>query len=35
MAEKMTMAKALNLALRKVLEEDPKTLVMGEDVGKA
>jgi len=34
MAEKMTMAKALNLALRKVLEEDPKTLVMGEDVGK-
>ena len=28
------MAKALNMALRKVLEDDPKTLLMGEDIGK-
>ena len=30
----MTMAKALNEALRKSMEDDPKVLVMGEDVGK-
>jgi pyruvate dehydrogenase E1 component beta subunit len=34
MAEKVTMAKALNMALRKVLEDDPKALLMGEDIGK-
>ena len=28
------MAKALNEGLRKALEDDPKVLVMGEDVGK-
>lgn len=33
MAE-LTMAKALNLALREALAEDPKTLVMGQDVGQ-
>ncbi len=30
----LTMAKALNEALRSTMEEDPKVLVMGEDVGK-
>jgi pyruvate dehydrogenase E1 component beta subunit len=30
----MTMAKALNAGLRKALENDPKVLLMGEDVGK-
>ncbi len=30
----VTMAKALNDGLRKTLEEDPKVIVMGEDVGK-
>jgi 2-oxoisovalerate dehydrogenase E1 component beta subunit len=30
----MTMAKALNEGLRKAMEDDPKVLVMGEDVGK-
>ena len=30
----MTMAKALNEALRRTMEDDPKVLVMGEDVGK-
>ncbi|MET0740551.1 MAG: alpha-ketoacid dehydrogenase subunit beta [Candidatus Nanopelagicales bacterium] len=34
MADKVTLAKALNMALRKVLEDDPKTLLMGEDIGK-
>ena len=29
----MTMAKALNEGLRRALEDDPKVLVMGEDVG--
>ena len=29
-----TLAKALNAGLRKALEEDPKVLIMGEDVGK-
>ncbi len=31
---KMTLAKALNAGLRKAMENDPKVLVMGEDVGK-
>ncbi|WP_309081607.1 alpha-ketoacid dehydrogenase subunit beta [Zhihengliuella sp.] len=30
----MTIAKALNSGLRKRLEEDPKTLLMGEDIGR-
>ena len=30
----MTMAKALNEALRRTMEDDPKVLVMGKDVGK-
>jgi pyruvate dehydrogenase E1 component beta subunit len=30
----VTMAKALNEGLRKALEDDPKVLIMGEDVGK-
>jgi 2-oxoisovalerate dehydrogenase E1 component beta subunit len=29
-----TLAKAINLGLRKALDEDPKVLIMGEDVGK-
>jgi pyruvate dehydrogenase E1 component beta subunit len=33
-AEKYTMVKALNEALRRSLEENPKTLIMGEDVGR-
>ena len=32
--EQVTMAKALNSALRKALEDDPKVLIMGEDVGR-
>ena len=32
--EQFTMVKALNEALRRSLEENPKTLVMGEDVGR-
>ncbi len=32
--QKLTIAKALNDSLRKALEEDPKVLIMGEDVGK-
>jgi 2-oxoisovalerate dehydrogenase E1 component beta subunit len=31
---KMTLAKALNAGLRKAMEDDPKVLIMGEDVGK-
>jgi len=31
---KLTLAKALNSGLRKAMEDDPKVLVMGEDVGK-
>jgi pyruvate dehydrogenase E1 component beta subunit len=34
MATTMTMARALNEALRKSLENDPKVLLMGEDIGK-
>ena len=30
----MTMAKALNSGLRKAMEDDPKVVIMGEDVGK-
>jgi pyruvate dehydrogenase E1 component beta subunit len=30
----MTIAKALNASLRKAMEDDPKVLVMGEDVGR-
>jgi len=30
----LTMAKALNEGLRKTMEDDPKVLIMGEDVGK-
>jgi pyruvate dehydrogenase E1 component beta subunit len=31
---KLTLSKALNEGLRKALENDPKVLIMGEDVGK-
>jgi pyruvate dehydrogenase E1 component beta subunit len=31
---KVTLAKGLNAGLRKAMEDDPKVLVMGEDVGK-
>ncbi|MCW2571393.1 MAG: transketolase, central region, partial [Frankiales bacterium] len=30
----LTMAKALNEGLRKAMEEDPKVILMGEDIGK-
>ena len=30
----MTLAKALNMGLRQAMEDDPKVLLMGEDVGK-
>src|SRR5229473_5018771 len=33
-ATRLTMAKALNEGLRKAMENDPKVLIMGEDVGK-
>ncbi len=33
-AQKVTLAKALNMGLRKAMEDDPKVLLMGEDVGK-
>ena len=32
--QKMTLAKALNAGIRRAMEDDPKVLVMGEDVGK-
>jgi pyruvate dehydrogenase E1 component beta subunit len=32
--ETMTMGKALNAGLRRALENDPKVVIMGEDVGK-
>src|SRR6185436_10658026 len=32
--QKVTLAKALNMGLRKAMEDDPKVLLMGEDVGK-
>ena len=31
---KLTLAKALNAGLRRAMEDDPKVLLMGEDVGK-
>lgn len=31
--ERLTLAKAINLGLRAALEEDPKVLLMGEDIG--
>ena len=34
MTEAMTMAKAINAGLRRALEDDPKTLLMGEDIGR-
>ena len=34
MAETLTLARAVNLGLRRAMERDPKVLVMGEDVGK-
>jgi 2-oxoisovalerate dehydrogenase E1 component beta subunit len=34
MTETMTLARALNLGLRHALERDPKTLLMGEDIGR-
>src|SRR5436189_3466087 len=33
-AQKITLAKGLNMGLRKAMEDDPKVLLMGEDVGK-
>src|SRR5437899_1132094 len=30
----ITLAKGLNLGLRRALEDDPKVLLMGEDIGK-
>ncbi|HEY3530540.1 MAG TPA: alpha-ketoacid dehydrogenase subunit beta, partial [Nocardioides sp.] len=32
--QKVTLAKALNMGLRKAMDDDPKVLLMGEDVGK-
>jgi pyruvate dehydrogenase E1 component beta subunit len=32
--QRITLAKGLNMGLRKAMEDDPKVLVMGEDVGK-
>ncbi|MEV4753850.1 alpha-ketoacid dehydrogenase subunit beta [Micromonospora sp. NPDC049559] len=32
--ETLTLGKALNLGLRRALENDPKVIIMGEDVGK-
>ena len=34
MAETLTLGKALNHGLRRALENDPKVVIMGEDVGK-
>jgi pyruvate dehydrogenase E1 component beta subunit len=33
-AETLTIGKALNVGLRRALENDPKVIIMGEDVGK-
>ena len=33
-SQKITLAKGLNMGLRKAMEGDPKVLLMGEDVGK-
>jgi 2-oxoisovalerate dehydrogenase E1 component beta subunit len=32
--ETLTIGKALNTGLRRALEDDPKVIIMGEDVGK-
>jgi 2-oxoisovalerate dehydrogenase E1 component beta subunit len=32
--QKITFAKAINLGLRRALEQDPKVLLMGEDIGR-
>ncbi|RSM34998.1 alpha-ketoacid dehydrogenase subunit beta, partial [Actinoplanes sp. ATCC 53533] len=34
MSETLTLGKALNHGLRRALENDPKVVIMGEDVGK-
>jgi 2-oxoisovalerate dehydrogenase E1 component beta subunit len=34
MSTRITLAKGLNMGLRQAMEDDPKVLVMGEDVGK-
>ena len=34
MSQRITLAKALNLGLRRAMEDDDKVLLMGEDVGK-
>jgi hypothetical protein len=34
MSQKITLAKGLNMGLRKAMEDDDKVLLMGEDVGK-
>ena len=34
MAETLTIGKALNLGLRQAMEDDPKVVLMGEDIGK-
>ena len=33
MSQSMTLAKALNLGLRRSLQADPKVLLAGEDIG--
>ena len=32
--ERITLAKAINLGMRRALEQDPKVMLMGEDIGK-
>jgi Pyruvate/2-oxoglutarate dehydrogenase complex, dehydrogenase (E1) component, eukaryotic type, beta subunit len=34
MATTLTMAKAINMGLRKAMEEDPKVMLMGQDIGR-
>jgi pyruvate dehydrogenase E1 component beta subunit len=34
MGEQLTIGKALNTGLRRAMEDDPKVIIMGEDVGK-
>ena len=34
MSKQTTIAKAINAGLRAAMEDDPKVLIMGEDVGK-